>query len=82
MILVDVYIPSVDDNFDFMLDENTEIKKIVLEISEMISKKVKSSTISKSEEFFLYHMDRELLLDKNQTLHSSGVTDGCRLMLV
>lgn len=25
MILVDIYIPAVDETYDFMLDENTEI---------------------------------------------------------
>ena len=44
MILVDVYVPSLDDTFDFMLDENTEIDKVILEISEMIKKKVNSKS--------------------------------------
>lgn len=82
MILVDVYIPSVDDNFDFMLDEDTEIRKIIMEINEMISKKMKSHRIENVNDFLLYSMEQEQMLDKEQTLFESGIRDGSRLMLV
>lgn len=82
MILVDVYIPSVDDNFDFMLDEDTEIRKIIMEINEMISKKMKSHRIDNVNDFLLYSMEQEQMLDKEQTLYESGIRDGSRLMLV
>lgn len=82
MILVDVYIPSVDDNFDFMLDEDTEIRKIIMEINEMISKKMKSNKIEHVNDFLLYSMEQERILNKEQTLYASGIRDGSRLMLV
>ena len=40
MILTDVYIPAVNENYDFMLDENVPALQVMEEISEMISKKV------------------------------------------
>ena len=82
MILVDVYIPSLDDNFDFMLDEDTEIRKIIMEINEMIAKKMKSKKAPNTDEFLLYLMDKQIMLDKEQTLYGCGVRDGSRLMLV
>ncbi len=82
MILVDIYIPAVDETYDFMLDENTEIDKVILEIFEMISKKMQSGDREELEEFLLYHMDSNKALEKHRTLHSSGVRDGSRLMLV
>lgn len=82
MILVDVYIPAVDDNYDFMLDENALVEKVILEITEMIAKKMKSGKIKNLEEFFLYSMDEKSALDKSKTLHVCGVKDGSRLMLV
>lgn len=82
MILVDVYIPSVDENYDFMLDENTEVEKIIQEIYEMISKKMHNATIQEVEEFMLYHMTVGKALEKGRTLASSGVKDGSKLMLV
>ena len=36
MILVDIYIPSLDKNYDFQVDENVSIKSLILEITEMI----------------------------------------------
>lgn len=82
MILVDVYVPSLDDTYDFMLDENTEIDKVVLEISEMISKKVNSKTEKSASEFLLYWLDNKCILDRKRTLNNSGVIDGCKLMLI
>jgi hypothetical protein len=82
MILVDVYIPAVDESFDFALDENTLIEKVILEIIEMIAKKMKGSTERCAEDFFLYSIDKKEKLEKLSTLYASGVIDGSRLMLV
>ena len=82
MILVDVYIPSLDTSYDFMLDENTEINKIIVEINEMISKKIKNKPIENVNDFLLYSMSPKKLLNKNTTLNDNGVKDGNRLLLV
>ena len=82
MILVDVYIPSVDEIYDFMLDEHTEVEKIILEICEMIGKKVQNSELKDMAGFMLYHMTMEKALERGRTLAMSGVKDGSRLMLV
>lgn len=82
MILVDVYVPSLDDTFDFMLDENTEIDKVILEISEMIKKKVNSKSEIIAREFMLCWLDNKCVLDRKRTLQNSGVIDGCKLMLI
>lgn len=82
MILVDVYIPSVDETYDFMLDENVEVNKVILEICEIIAKKVQNGVVEHMERFLLYYMTSGKLLDKRRTLASSGVKDGSRLMLL
>lgn len=82
MILVDVYIPSVDETYDFMLDENTEISKIMLEILEVIAKKMQSGAVRYVKGFMLYHMTEGKALEKGSTLASSGVKPGSRLMLI
>lgn len=82
MILVDIYVPAVDDTFDFMLDENTEIGKVVMEIVEMLSKKMQGAHQEVAEEFLLCHMGSRKILEQDRTLHMSGVSDGSRLMLV
>lgn len=82
MILVDVWIPAADDHYDFMLNENVIIEKIILEISEMIAKKMRSEKVGHFENFNLYFMDQNRMLKKEKTLYMCGVMDGSRLMLV
>ena len=71
------YLPAL-----VLLDENTLIEKVILEIIEMITKKTKGSTEKCAEDFFLYSIDKEEKLEKLSTLYASGVIDGSRLMLV
>lgn len=82
MILVDIYIPAVDETYDFMLDENVETEKIIDEITEMISKKMKSASTENISEFLLYSMASERMLERRKTLYQNGVQDGTKLMLV
>lgn len=82
MILVDVYVPAVDESFDFALDEDILIEKVIFEMMEMISKKMKGGNEGFAEDFFLYFIDKEEKLEKASTLYASGVIDGSRLMLV
>ena len=39
MILVDVYVPSVDKTYDFQLSEKSKISIIIEEITEMVERK-------------------------------------------
>lgn len=82
MILVDVYLPSVDATYDFILDESISVEKIVFEISEMVSKKMKNEKIDYTNDFFLYSMKDRKLLRKELSLHMNGIKDGDKLMLV
>ena len=50
MILADIYIPAVDANYDFMLDENAQLTQLIAEISEMISKKVNEAKLEQMAE--------------------------------
>lgn len=82
MILVDMYIPAVDANYDFMLEENVPVVQVMEEISEMISKKVKEKKPGQITDFILYSMDTGTLLDINISLHGNGIRDGSRLIFV
>lgn len=82
MILVDIYIPSIDDSYDFSLDENVPIEQIIVEISEMISKKVKGKSPENRADFMMCSMDKNKILDRNQSLYEAGIRDGNRLMIV
>ncbi|MCI9124836.1 MAG: hypothetical protein HFH35_12325 [Eubacterium sp.] len=82
MILADIYIPAVDANYDFMLDENVPALQVMEEISEMISKKVKEKKPEKITDFVLYSMDTGTLLDHSLSLYANGIRDGSRLIFV
>lgn len=82
MILVDVYVPSVDDKFDFTLDENTLTRKVIEELSGIISKKMKNTSAEQQMGFDLYDVKRKAHIDNNRTLFESGIKDGDQLMLV
>lgn len=82
MILVEVYVPAVDEKFDFELDENAGIKQIIGELCEMLSKKMKSPMPSKTDEFMLCSMDGQQIFSGEKTLYQCKVKDGSRLLLV
>lgn len=84
MIMVDIYMPAIDESFDFMIDENADLDVVVLEVSEMIARKTGSELKPESDGdgFVLYYMDRRVPLMSDKTLYESGVRDGDRLILV
>ncbi len=82
MILTDIYIPAVDSSYDFMLDENVPVIQVMEEISEMISKKVREQKPGQIEEFVLYSVDTNTLLDQSRSLYANEIRDGSRMILV
>lgn len=82
LILVEIYVPAVDEKYDFELDENVKIGKIIDELNEMLNKKMKSPVSESSEGFFLCTTERKDILSKDRTLYQSNVRDGHRLLLI
>lgn len=82
MILVDIYIPSLDKTYDFQVDEEVSIENLTLEISEMIANETKSGNGTGGAEFMLCTMENEKILKKSFTLKECGIKNGSRLLLV
>ena len=82
MIMVDIYMPTIDESFDFMIDENADLDAVILEVTEMIARRTRSELITGEEGFVLYNVDRKAPLSSDKTLYESGVRDGDRLILV
>lgn len=82
MILVDIYIPSLDKNYDFQVDGTVSVENLTMEISEMIGNETKSGKISGAEDFMLCSLDQNKVLKKYNTLTDCGIKNGSRLMLV
>nr|WP_296042325.1 EsaB/YukD family protein [uncultured Blautia sp.] len=82
MILVDIYIPSLDKNYDFQVDEKVSIKSLILEITDMIENETKSEKNREPEKFMLCSMDQKKILEKYYTLKECDIRNGSKLLLV
>lgn len=82
MILVDIYIPAIDSTYDFMLDENVPIGQIKEEIYEMLLKKVREAKGESGRAFSLWAVSAGRMLEDEDTLYTSGITDGTRMIYV
>lgn len=82
MILVEVYVPAVDERFDFELDENAEISRIVHDLCEILGKKMKNPVPDHTDAFMLCSLDQNTALPGQSTLHQCRIGDGSRLLLV
>lgn len=82
MILVDVSIPSLDETFNFRIDESAKIINIVQEISEMMCKKYKTVLNEKAENFMLCSVEKGEILDGYSTLEENKIKNGSHLYMV
>lgn len=82
MILVDVYVPSVDNTYDFQLDEDATVATLVEEIGELIGQKEHCRIAGNIENLMLCLREDKKILPKNLTLKACGVQTGNSLILV
>lgn len=82
MILVDIYIPSLDKTYDFQVDEEVSIENLTVEIAEMIANETKSGKETVNQSFMLCSVEQEQILKKYATLKECGIKNGSRLLLV
>lgn len=82
MILVDIYVPTVGNTYDFQLDENEKISTIVEEIGELINQKEHCTLVGEISNLMLCSMDNKSILPGNLTLYQLGIKTGNSLLLV
>lgn len=82
MILVDVYIPSLNKQYDFKLDENAYIANIVEEIGGMMVTIANDTDRQKIKELILCDYTTNRILPMDSTLKHCQITNGSRLVLV
>lgn len=82
MILVDIYVPSLDKTYDFQVDEKVPVESLIVEIAEMIGNETKSGKKADPEKFYLCSLDREMIFPAKSSLQACGMKNGSRLMLV
>lgn len=82
MILVDIYVPAVDREYNFSLNENIRISVLIEEISEMIGQKEQTVLSGDTSEITLASEEKEQILSEGMTLAECDVHTGDRLILV
>ena len=80
MILVDVQVPMLDQVFDFELNEEMEVEKVIKDIS-LLAAKQENLICKNGKEMCLYVLGQEKLLERNISLRQQGVRAGDRLVL-
>lgn len=82
MILVDIYVPVLDESYDFHVDEHTEIGILIEEVAEMICQKEQCPLEGDVEELTLWKQESRQRLSRCDTLYEVGVKAGEQLFLV
>ena len=82
MVLVELVVPALGQQYDFQLDENVRVKAAVPEIVEMLSQKEHCSFGNPADEMSLYSVSRILRLAMDATVHQNGVINGEKLILI
>lgn len=82
MILVDIYVPALDDSFQFELEEQIPIQDILSQIIQILTVKTKNSLREGDAPFLLCNPKKQEILSKEKSLRECGIEDGTRLLLV
>ncbi len=82
MILVDIYVPSVDKTYDFQLNEQIPVSMVIEEISEMIGQKEHAALKGNAADLTLCSYVSRTVLNRGKTLEQEGIITGNRLLLV
>ena len=82
MIMVDVYVPSVDREYDFEIDENAPISLVIEEISAMVCQKEQCVLSGAVQELMLCDRETQRILTPGKNLRECGVGVGAKLILV
>lgn len=82
MILVDINIPTLNQVYDFNLDENVKIVELLDEIGGMLEQSSHSSVCGDRNKLLLCNCDTKKILPLHKTLYQCGVQTGSRLLLV
>ena len=82
MMMVDIYVPGVDQTYDFNVDENAKISLLLEELVGMICQKEQSTLEGSVKELLLVSQNRKMILNSGLTLSHYNIIPGDRLMLV
>ena len=82
MVLVDIYVTSLDKTYQFSLNERVPIRSVILEITEMIEQKERVKLNGDSESMRLYNPATASVLPVENSLADCYIRSGQRLIFV
>lgn len=82
MVMVDIYVPALDMEYNFNLEQNVKISTIIEEIGEMIAHKEQSEIDGDMEELLLCDKEKGRVLSVEHTLDECGIQTGSKLILI
>ena len=82
MVIVDIFVPSLDKTYNFMLDENSKVEMLMVEVIEMIDNREGLISSYAEGNFAICDRDKEIVLDLNKKLGEQGIETSANLVLV
>lgn len=82
MIIVNIYVPLIDRNYEFKLNEDVPVYWIIEEISALICQKEQFELQNDSRQFMLYKLECKQTLSLSLSLYENDVKTGDTLILV
>ncbi len=82
MVLVDIYVPSLDKTYNFSLNEKVSIHMLLSEITEMIEQKEHVVLKGDSSMLRIYNCGNGSVLSGENCLADCMVRNGSKLLLV
>lgn len=81
-MIVEIYVPALDKEYEFLLDNNAVTSIVTDEITSVICEKEQCEIAGESENLMLFHVPTGKKLIQNLSLYENGVIAGDRLILV
>ena len=82
MILVDVFVPMLDHNYDFKLDENTPVGTLADEMLAILCQWEGYPTENGVKRALLCDLEKKRIMSPITSLKDNGIESGDRLLLV
>lgn len=82
MLFVEVQVPIFDQVYDFKVEQNERVYKVLLDIIRKICQKEGFYIEEKQEKFFLWDMEQKRILPKDWTMEECGIKTGTKLLLI
>ena len=81
MIIVNVEIPIMGENYDFQIDENAPIYEVQEEIVEMICRRQQCGLDGLEHRLLLWDKKRSLMIRREASAKDNGLETGSELLM-